>query len=61
MEVKGYLRGSVLALLYIIHINDLNSQVKNRFSKYSDDTKLGGKVDNRERVVIRFRKVLKLA
>jgi len=33
-------------LLLIIYINDLERGVK-RFSKFADDTKLGGKVDSR--------------
>ena len=46
---NGVLQGSVLGplLLLIIYINDLDNGVKSRFSKFADDTKLGGEVDIR--------------
>ena len=34
-------------LLFIIYINDLDSGVKSRLSKFVNDTKLGGEVDSR--------------
>ena len=41
--------GSVLGpLLFVMYINDLDDGVENWISKYADDTKVGGVVENEE-------------
>ena len=46
---SGVPQGSVLRpLLFMIYINDLDSEVKSKLSKFADEAKLGGKVDIRE-------------
>ena len=45
---RGESQGSVLGpSLFIVYINHLDRGMKSMLSKFSDDTKLGGKVDSR--------------
>ena len=43
--VQPWVLGS---LSFTIYINDLDSRVKNRLSKFADDTKVGDNIESRE-------------